>query len=563
MTIFKNRAGLSVLLVLGVMALGSVSAWGQGAMTCIAFSPNTISRSEGYTEIAGDLVIQCSGGTPTAPGQPVPQVDINVSFDLPVTNKVIAGNSFTDALLLVDEPNANLRNNSNGRAFPQTPLLNCGHAGAPDYGPSGAGVCSVAGTGNYATVYDGTANGFGPGATCDWAEGRPYFDAYGCGRPNAFQGQLTRGNPETITFPQVPIDPPGPGNVHLFRITNVRVNTVGAGLCTQYPDGTVFCDGGAIATVSMGGTPLVNGPIRVAIVRSGLSAQVTTTGDLQHGATIHVAEGFPSAWKAKNFSFSSGDHLGTSGNATLNPANTQWVYSGGLNYPADIAQNVPGTYYATESGFEWKNDVTNGPPFPNPPVGTSTTPGTSLDLGNSLDSAGYGSIRTNISAAGVAQAGTRIAVKFSKQSGYSVQVPPVVYLYNSTGPAVKTGVMVLTSTNHKGAGAYSPVVSPVVAGGPLVDPGNLAVYEVLFANSIALETADIPVTMVYTGDESNPPALKNPVTATVSFAPFFDLATDPGAGQPTPTDTNPGPTAIPRFAASKVPLTLFQAAGAP
>jgi hypothetical protein len=244
----------SLLWVLGLMVFGAASAWGQ--MQCLVFSPNDLLRAEGYTEVAGDILLQCTGGTPTAAGEPVPQADIAVSFSLPVTNKVLAGNTSTDALLLVNEPNTNHRPSTNGLALPQTPLLNCGHAGAPDYGPFGVGVCSIAGTGNSATVYDGTTNTFGPGNYCDWQAGRPYSDAYGCGRPNAFQGQLTPGNPQTITFPQVPMDPPGPGNYHLFRIINVRVDAAAGAACPRYdPNQPTICNGSGviIATVSASG----------------------------------------------------------------------------------------------------------------------------------------------------------------------------------------------------------------------------------------------------------------------------------------------------------------------
>ena len=101
---------------------------------------DNLGRAEGYTELAGDVLLACTGGTPTAAGQPVPQITIQIFLSQNVTSKITAvtGSSstgtsvFLEALLIIDEPNSSLH--------PNTPLLNCGYStGAlPDTSPFGS-----------------------------------------------------------------------------------------------------------------------------------------------------------------------------------------------------------------------------------------------------------------------------------------------------------------------------------------------------------------------------------------------------------------------------------------
>jgi hypothetical protein len=43
-------------------------------------------RAEGETELIGDIVLTCTGGTPTVAGKPVPTVAISVSLNTAVTS---------------------------------------------------------------------------------------------------------------------------------------------------------------------------------------------------------------------------------------------------------------------------------------------------------------------------------------------------------------------------------------------------------------------------------------------------------------------------------------------
>ena len=89
-------------------------------------------RADGFTEMAGDLTLSCTGGTPTPAGQAFPQFNFTVLISTNVTSRVTAENQFAEALLIVDEPGS--------ASNPTRPILNCGNSGAPDNGTPGPGV---------------------------------------------------------------------------------------------------------------------------------------------------------------------------------------------------------------------------------------------------------------------------------------------------------------------------------------------------------------------------------------------------------------------------------------
>jgi hypothetical protein len=377
-------------------------------------------------------------------------------------------------------------------------------------------VCSIISTGVPANTYDGTPNGFGVVGACG-------VSAYGCGRPNVFQARLNSPQFNVVTFLGVPFDPPGAGT-RTFRFTNLRANAALLGLSPGPLANPVK------ATLSIAGplslslsSPVQNaGFILPDFAPVGVPA-VDPTGTI---ATVHIQKPFAGAWRAKNLSFTVGDNLAVLGNATFN--GVFYDYNGNTNYPSDIAQNVPSAlYYTSESLFEWSNLFPNGSPPIDPPPGFAVAPVSGL--GGPL-----GSATTGIASAGSVNAGTRIALTFTKpgKGAFSISVPPVIYLHRAgmppTSPA--TGVMVLTSTDSSGAGPFTPTTGSS-------DPsGHLAVYEVLYADPFSIEYVDIPCTLTSGGGGA--------IKFAVSYAPFYMGA---GAGQPTPNPANATPTAVPRF----------------
>ena len=57
-------------------------------------------RAEGYTELVGDIVLNCTGGAPTLAGQLVPQVNFTVFLNTNVTSKI------TSAFQFAQNPNS-------------------------------------------------------------------------------------------------------------------------------------------------------------------------------------------------------------------------------------------------------------------------------------------------------------------------------------------------------------------------------------------------------------------------------------------------------------------------
>jgi hypothetical protein len=434
---------LAVVCLLSALPIFAQAQPFQCAQTSVPSPP--VLRVEGHAELIGDIVLTCTGGN--------------------ITNK-LTNSQFTDALLLIDEPNSPLRS-------PSHPLLNCGNLGAPD----SAGFCAITGTGNAANTYDGTPNGYGVGV-CDGNSGRPAPNSFQCGRPNVFQAKLgTPQNPtqsNAITFFSVPLDPPGTTTTRTLRFTNIRADASQLGATLNSPAQVT-------AQVSIGsGYPLINNPqAAVGFAAPGMTAAITGAS----GATspVRLLEGFASAWRTKNLSFTVGNN-GTPGNATLQ--SNAWIYNGGTHYPADVAQNIPGAVYSTESGFQWQNNTANAPPSPDPPPGFGLQ--TIVNSNSPLSSPSTGIVQ-----AGVADSGTRVGLQFANiPAGASIQIPPVLYLFpqgfqHNGNPAQfqagATGVMVLTNTDSAGAGAFS------AAGGTLTSSNNLAVYEILYSDPAQLE----------------------------------------------------------------------------
>jgi hypothetical protein len=107
--------------------------------------------------------------------------------------------------------------------------------------------------------------------------------------------------------------------------------------------------------------------------------------------------------------------------------------------------------------------------------------------------------------------------------------------------------LVMTSTDANGAGAFAAVAGPLGSSQP-----DLAVYEVLYADSFAIEYADIPCVLQTLKGGPAPPGTFT-VVVMPTLAPFY---TTPSAGRPTPTIADPVPTALPRFAPDTIKLPL-------
>jgi len=552
-------------------------------------------RAEGWTELVGDILLNCTGGVPTPAGQIVQPVNITVSITTNLTSRLLSGGVWSEALLIIDEPHSSINPNRN--------ILNCGHSGAPDNGFSGRNVCGIVSDGNPFDTYDGTTNTYGTGfcSTANTATSfttPPVVGTYSCGRPNVFQARLgTAQDPNqynAVTWLGVPFDPPGSTLNRVLRVTNIRADAHDLGVSAP---GNFFLNEVQAQISFNGNTSLsLNNPLQtVAYVAVGLITSIKYTdfnflqcvgensglfpfgsstlpsGTVYTGVPItgsqtngdgplfvqspqfKFTEGFGSSWKAKNIA----EILNISGNGADFISASYWTYNQiTMNYPNDLNQNVPGAIYNTESGFEYpgggatlvKPPVVDPDDPNNPPAGLGTVPVNSTS--NSLDNL------TDIDDAGVANQGTRLQFTISNiPNGAYVLVPEAIYLNNGT---INSGIAVLVNTDASGAGSYSPVAAigvtaPVATATYVQLPSNgMAVYEVLFADPFSIESATVATVVAYAPNLNlNQPSPTQTAQIFGGFAPFYSTAS---AHEPQPLPFPNGVNLpVPRFAPGTVP----------
>ncbi len=230
-------------------------------------------RSEGFSEQAQDFVFVCTGGTPAAQGLPIPRFNIELTFNTPVTSRVLAPGAL-EALLLLNEP---------------TPAQQrvCG---TPGDTVDVFGNCTIVATGNGNTEYDGSP-----------------------GHPNVFQGKVAA--PNSIVWPNVPVDFGGfsqaTGAV-ILRMTNLRVNAValGAGPIAGPPNAvnatititgtaplpTVFVSEQPVAFVLNGIDPSVETPAQCAPEAATLPP---IPGLTVSQVILHAGKGFAATFKTR------------------------------------------------------------------------------------------------------------------------------------------------------------------------------------------------------------------------------------------------------------------------
>ncbi|HSP67089.1 MAG TPA: hypothetical protein VLN48_05145 [Bryobacteraceae bacterium] len=567
-------------------------------------------RGEGFAELLGDIVLDCTGGTPTPPNATVPQVNIVVQLDTSVSSKVTATSNnvqFLEALLIVDEPNSTVNP-------PARPIRNCG-AAAEDTTAAGAGVCISTGAGSNGAQFT--------------------YDGSGVGHSNVFQGRslgLVTGQWNQVLFASVPIDPPGticPAQIsqptchRIIRITNIRGDAV------AYNVGI----GGLSAPVTanliinpVSGLPIDIFSHVIARVQAGLLTPIVTNNSYVTPGTAPPAlggkfdfiqcsdlngqsqalaltfrEGFFDSFKPRNLkqvldngvAVPSYAYSGVTPGSSCNPTPVASCYTPVTsnvigNSAALLNQNVPGTTYSTESGFMNPSAAASGNPPANPLTAGAGT-------GNQFVETTVITGGTGITAAGRATQGTRLIATFTNvPNGTDIQVPAVVFLYNVISPATITGVAVLVNgTDSAGANGVTTALASVTAGpvnflgntipivtvagtlvpGAIFAPAGRAVYEVLFSNPGALEQMVIPMRVLDTCNlgtlttpcpnlAANLPTPNSVAKVTGGFAPFYA----PSSAQPgvrtvlpegaTPTAVPPsGP--VPRFINLNAPLDLF------
>ncbi|MEO5924838.1 MAG: hypothetical protein ABIR70_13545 [Bryobacteraceae bacterium] len=561
--------GLAALLA-GV----STTAKAQGISCSVGTgSVPTVIRAESFADLVGDFVLDCVGGTPTTVNNIVPAVNIAITLSTNITSKILdnssgvvsAGGNFTEALLIIDEPNVGTRGNRS--------LLACGSPTAP-YNPNSIGTCQISAPASPDLTYSGTT-GFGT-FTCDGVDpdgtgpqpARPTASQFGCGRPNVFQGRQglaqNSGNTNIMLFNGVPFDPPGATAVdnpltghRILRITNIRANSpqVAGGFLLAAVTASVNISGIANLTIAQPTQTVANVAIGLqSPVVSGLLTFVQCTSQ-SLTSTLRFREGFPASFKPKGL-----EQIVANGI----PGNALRYLSPNASYGAGILnQNVPGVNYFSESGFVsvGANDasITATNPAPNNPP---------LAIGSPVSSTGNGGLTntTNIALAGIATQGTRIAVTFSNvPAGMTLSVLNTVPLYQSGSTTLRTGVAVRTSVvSARGDGPFTSLG----AGSSVIVNNDMVVYEVLFADGITNEdmVIDVTITNPATALASDLPEVNKTAQVAGGFAPFILASDDPnvwGRAQYNPANNasvSSGPTIlpVPRFRTQSAPVDMFR-----
>jgi hypothetical protein len=345
---------LAVLALFAGLASAQVanSGAGTGALACTASVavPPTL-RSEGLTEMAGDIVLTCTGGA--APGYgnipaagsstPIPTANFTVSFGTNVTSRLLSYSTVTpssqtasntsEALLLIDEPGSGLAIGPPGYAGgtqnigPNAPQTPCGSGGSP-YSLVGAGnggcseyVYNVGGS-NVEWVASGSPSSYVPPA-------------------NMFSGVVSSNQ---VTFYGIPILPPASAGIaRVFRITNVRINANALG------GGGLAGTTQVLASISISGSTSVpvNQPVQIAgFIQSGLTVGTRNIGNTGSLSLPNNLNQCSSATTSPVTILRYSENFGTAFKTRVAPTSS---YDGQSGYP--YLQNIPGAIYNSESGF--------------------------------------------------------------------------------------------------------------------------------------------------------------------------------------------------------------------
>jgi len=496
---FRKWFPALAVVALAFGAASTANAQQVAAFSCVGNAGvPPIVRAEGLTELVGDLVLNCTGGTPTAAGNLVPQANVQIFLNTNVTSRLVS-DPWSEALLMIDEPAADAQRYC-----------------------SVNGGCAITGVGA-AAGSDGRVDGV------DYDETSLTGSV-----PNVYQGRQSGAN--SIVWLGVPIDPPGTNATRIIRVTNVRANANQLGVSsTLIPTQIVMF----ISVTGTTSVPINNPQQTVAFIQPGLSfsvrqavssylqcvsfnsaASTDTSKALNNGmgTIVRFAEGFASSFKRRNVA----------------------AYTDADNSPVPMNQNVPGAIYNTETGFY--NST--------PAIITGSS-------ANGLSNAGLADHGTRLMArfanvpAGVSLYASVYPVVSCSDCGPSSR-PAITAVRNATSSTLTQARLVTTDAN--GGGSFSRATatnSSSFDGGAATAPialnngAGTAVWEVMNADPLTSQTYEFGIGVSYTANTSNNLPGLGSATVAGSFAPLSTVTT---ASSSAP---------IPRFADTSTARTIF------
>lgn len=290
----------SFVLILAISAVGVARA-----QQCTVQAASTFSiRAEGFAELVGDILIMCTGGTPTPAGVAILIQTIAVYVnETSLASRIVATSGIAEwreSLLILDESPPESQ-------FPCT-------------GGTGPQPCAAYGNGTGQPTY------YGGGVSTPSAPSNR----------NVFQGATT--GPFTPTLFFFPFDSPGPGSTRTIRITNLRVNAnqLGTPLLGQGPVN--------LYVEMVGNLPVLSGTTTVGIVSAGLKASLRDAASSSPMTSIR--------WKPEGAS--SPEAVATLRFEEFSPSAFKRQTSArptGQTPPPPVSQYTPGVIYPGESGF--------------------------------------------------------------------------------------------------------------------------------------------------------------------------------------------------------------------
>jgi hypothetical protein len=539
------RRWITALAVLAVFtALAGAQVITPVPISCSVTAATTPAiRSEGSTELVGDILITCTGGpAPITLGNPTDRATITVNFGVPVTSNQDAtstASGASEALLSIDEPNTVVSNPLAAGFGQNAPIYLCTAAqntGTPlavsTACPAYQGLSSNGTAGFYVMSLTST-----PSSTPT------------TGAANVYQGVVgnstNKASVNQVSFSNVPVMAPVQvGVTRVYRVMNVRVTpgsaasitatvTITAGNTTTLTGTTIgsattlsLTNSSAIVANSTASLTTAVTPLSgLSLCQSAVLQPVTGSGVFAaNTALVSFKEGIANAFKTRSLPLTNvaGDAMG---------GDIQTGDPGAITGSITVTQGTASVTYSSmnsESGF-----IT--------PVG-----GITAGLANS--GTRLKALFTSIPANATVYISTTNVVNFSTPQTLSTTAPgngpgdaetvPYAQLISLTSGGETAPFVAMASTSTANSGPGVPVVQLTVKSGAAE-----AVWEVTNNNYSAPQTFQFAVYVTY--NTLTPPAIGTTGAVQLAYAPT--------QGTSSPATT----TWIPRFAPTSVAAASF------